>query len=62
VKSNKLSYIFVFGILQLGKNKEVQTKLRNEILDAFGSNDQLTFEKLKELKYLDQVFNGRYCM
>jgi hypothetical protein len=46
------------NFLQLAKNKDVQTKLRNEILDAFGSNDILSIEKLMELSYLNQVFNG----
>ncbi|KAG5681251.1 hypothetical protein PVAND_010702 [Polypedilum vanderplanki] len=43
-----------FILYELAKNKRVQDKLRDEILSYIDGSD-LTFEKLLELEYLDQV-------
>ncbi len=47
-----------FTLYYLGKNKRIQDKLRNEIRKNIGADGRLTFEKVTELPYLDQVING----
>ncbi|XP_076375866.1 putative cytochrome P450 6a13 [Megalopta genalis] len=43
---------------QLAKHPEIQEKVRNEIRTTLAKNDGvLTFESLKELKYMDQVIS-----
>ncbi|XP_076375887.1 cytochrome P450 9e2-like [Megalopta genalis] len=43
---------------QLAKHPEIQEKLRNEIRTTIATNDGvLTFDALKELKYMDQVIS-----
>lgn len=39
----------------MGRNKEVQKKLREELNTAFPNDEDVTYEKLFELQYLDQV-------
>lgn len=41
---------------ELGRNKKVQEKLRNEINENGIGDEPLTYEKLLELPYLNQVF------
>lgn len=41
---------------ELGKNQTIQQKLRNEIKECLQDKEFLTYEKLLELPYLDQVF------
>jgi cytochrome P450 len=41
---------------ELGKDKRAQTKLRNEILENVDENGNLSYDKLLELPYLNQVF------
>lgn len=47
-----LHYVFY----ELAKNKRVQNKLREEIKENLDENGEISYEKLLELKYLDQVF------
>lgn len=42
---------------ELGMHSAVQKKLRQEITENLGSETDLSFEKLHDLPYLDQVFN-----
>lgn len=42
-------------IQQLGKNQRVQKKLREELLSAFPYEEDITYEKLLDLQYLDNV-------
>ncbi|XP_037815470.1 probable cytochrome P450 6a13 [Lucilia sericata] len=45
-----------FCLYELALNQEVQNKLRKEILDVLAQHDnQITYESLKEMKYLDMV-------
>lgn len=44
------------ALYELGKNKNIQEKLRKEIIDNSKCNEVLTYEKLLELPYLNQVF------
>lgn len=50
-----------FVILQLGHRPEVQEKLREEVLEKIkDSNDEITYENLQEMTYLQQVLNGEF--
>lgn len=44
------------ALYELGKNKQIQDKLRKEITDNNGDKEALSYEKLSELPYLDQIF------
>jgi len=52
-----LKLIFFCYQNQLGKNKRVQDKLRDEVNKHWNNNNQINFETLNELSYLDQVFH-----
>lgn len=41
----------------MGRNPDCQEKLRQEILENLSTDGKLSFEKLLELKYLDQCFH-----
>ena len=43
--------------MQLGRNKHVQDKLRDEVNHHSDSNGKVSYETLNEMPYLDQVFN-----
>ncbi|CAG9805403.1 unnamed protein product [Chironomus riparius] len=45
------------ALYELGKSKRVQDKLREEIKNNANKNGQISFEKLQEMSYLDQVFH-----
>lgn len=45
-----------FALYQLANNKIVQDKLRDEIFDNLDEDEILSYEKVTELAYLDQVF------
>lgn len=50
-----------FVILQLSHRPEVQEKLREEVLAKIkDSNDEITYENLQEMTYLQQVLNGKF--
>lgn len=44
------------ALYELGKNKQIQEKLRQEIIDAVEEDEFLTYDELLELPYLNQVF------
>jgi cytochrome P450 len=43
-------------IYEVANNKEVQDRLREEIVENLDQNGSISYEKLLELPYLDQVF------
>ncbi|XP_022900137.2 probable cytochrome P450 6a13 [Onthophagus taurus] len=48
--------LLTFCLSELGLNKEIQNKLRNEIKIVLNRNNgELRYESLKEMRYLDQV-------
>lgn len=51
-----------FTLYYLGKNRKIQNKLRKEIQDNVGDDGTLTFDKIMELPYLDQVLNGKLIL
>ena len=46
-------------LYELGNNPRVQAKLRQEITDTLSKKNEISFETLNEMPYLDQVFNGK---
>lgn len=54
------SAVGISGILyELGKNRDVQVRLREEIYRAIGDSGRLDYETVSELEYLDNVFYGK---
>lgn len=54
------SVALCFTMYYLGKNKQIQDKLRKEIMNSVGDDDgRLSFEKITDLPYLEQVLNGK---
>lgn len=49
-----------YAMYYLGKNKQVQDKLRNQIKENIGSDGRISFEKITEMTYLEQVLNGTF--
>ncbi|XP_070494179.1 probable cytochrome P450 28a5 [Chironomus tepperi] len=45
------------ALYEIAKNKRVQAKLREEVRSNLDKNGQISFEKLQEMTYLDQVFH-----
>lgn len=50
------SIAILFAFYRLGKNQDIQMKLREELQDV-DDDENLTIEKINELVYLDQVFH-----
>lgn len=53
------SVALCFTLFYLGKNKQIQDKLRKEIMKNVGDDGRLSFEKITEMSYLEQVLNGK---
>uniref|UniRef100_A0AAT9UTS4 Cytochrome P450 6PZ17 n=1 Tax=Maconellicoccus hirsutus TaxID=177089 RepID=A0AAT9UTS4_MACHI len=52
--SSALSYM----LLELAQNQHIQDKLRNEIITVLeNNNNELTYEAMKQLKYMDMVID-----
>jgi len=52
------SVAMAYCLYELGANKNVQTKLRNEIQDALKKHGSLSYEVLEDLPYINQVIHG----
>ena len=49
------------ALLELALHPDMQNKLRNEIKEEIERNDgKLTYECVKNMKYLDKVFKGKH--
>lgn len=47
-----------FALYEVAKNEKIQNKLFNEIDSVFQGNE-LTYERLQSMSYLDQVVSGK---
>jgi hypothetical protein len=47
------------SLYHLANNKDVQSKLRDEINKAFVSPEDFNYDNIMNLEYLDQVWNGK---
>lgn len=57
-----LSVLMEFTLIELAKNEELQTKVRDSIEEGLHKNDgNLTYESIKDMKYLDYCIKGRFC-
>ena len=52
------STTMTFSLYELALNQDIQDKLRQEIEEHLGSDGKLTYDKLSEMKYLDNIING----
>lgn len=47
------------ALFELALNPSMQVKLRNEIKEEVKKNNgKLTYESIKDMKYLDKIFKG----
>lgn len=54
------STTMTFTLYELAKNEEIQEKLREEILRILDKHEgKITYEGISEMKYLDQVIDGK---
>jgi cytochrome P450 family 6 len=50
-----------FCLYELAQNETIQDKLRNEIIEVLARYDnKITYEALKEMKYLQMTLDGSY--
>lgn len=49
-----------YTLFELAKNEDIQNKLRAEIQSVLEKHGKLTYDALMEMKYLDQVINGKF--
>ena len=52
------STTITFSLFELALNQDIQDKLRQEIQENIGSDGKIIYEKLMEMKYLDNFVNG----
>lgn len=46
-----------FTLYDLGRHRSIQTRLRDELIQATNENNSIDYETLDDLPFLDQVFN-----
>jgi hypothetical protein len=52
-----------YCLYELAKNQEVQEKLRQQIMETLYANDgKLSYDIIKDMKYMDMVINGKYIV
>uniref|UniRef100_A0AAT9UTI8 Cytochrome P450 6PZ28 short isoform n=1 Tax=Maconellicoccus hirsutus TaxID=177089 RepID=A0AAT9UTI8_MACHI len=50
-----------FMLMELAQNHHIQNKLRDEIITVLeNNNNELTYEAMKQMKYMDMVIDGNY--
>lgn len=55
------STVIAYAMVELGHHPEIQEKLRKEIFEKTkDSKDQITYDNLQEMTYLNQVVNGNF--
>lgn len=51
------------AMYELALNPDIQDKLREEVNATFAENNgKLSYESVKDMKYLDKVFKGKFCV
>lgn len=57
------SSAMMFMLYELARHPEIQDKLRNEIDEVLKKDDdKITYENIKEITYLQQVFDGKFLL
>ena len=56
-----LGSLLAFASYQLAKNPEIQEMLRQEVEDVIGMSDQLKYEDVQKMNYMDQVRQHIYA-
>lgn len=54
------SIVIAYALYYLSLYKDIQNKLREEILLCVQRHGKVTFEEITEMEYLDRVFNGSF--
>lgn len=49
-----------FCLFELGRNHDIQNKLRNEIERVIEKHGGVTYEAINDMSYMNQVVNGKY--
>lgn len=49
-----------FALYELARNQDIQTKARAEIYRVLGQDQELTYEKLEEMTYIQQIADGKF--
>ncbi|XP_055692159.1 probable cytochrome P450 28d1 [Lutzomyia longipalpis] len=52
---DQTSTVITLALYQLGKNKDIQIKLRKEIRETIEQHEEITFDVVQEMLYLEQV-------
>lgn len=47
------------ALYELAQNQEIQDKLREEIREVYEKHGELTYDVIKNMKYLDKVLKGK---
>ena len=47
-------------LYELAQHQDIQDKVRQEIRNVHKSGETLNYEDVKEMKYMEKVFNGVY--
>lgn len=57
------STTMTFALFELSIQSEIQEKVRKELLDVLTKyDDKICYEAIKELHYMQQVIDGKYCL
>ena len=48
------------ALYELALHQNIQDELRHEIKDAIKRDGKLTYDNIKDMKYLDRVFKGEF--
>ncbi|EDW89797.1 probable cytochrome P450 6w1 [Drosophila yakuba] len=51
------SSTMTLSLYELARNEALQERLREEIVDFFGDDDHISYERIQEMPYLSQVIN-----
>lgn len=54
------STVICFALYHLGRNPDVQQKLYEEIQETLKKHNELNYDAILEMKYLDKVFSGNF--